>query len=101
MEGEMSQGTYSELVGTATGVRPWREIRAKDVMRWNKSRVLAYADTRGLTVEVHGRNVFIGGGVGKSFRAALVDLLEYEEREGVRGSPQDGEKVSPARRNAR
>ena len=58
----------------------WSEIRSADVVRWNRSRVEEYAALRGLKVEVLGRHVFIGAGVGRSFRSALVDLLQHEER---------------------
>jgi hypothetical protein len=66
--------------------RPWQEISADDVRRWNKSTVLAYAKARGLSVQTYQayegarQFIYIGSGVGDSYRAALIDLLESEDR---------------------
>ena len=75
-------------------LRPW------DVRTWTRTQVLAYCKERGLSVSllpVRGSrdgestwiNIGAGAGTGPSYRAALMDLLRWEECERWRKGAQD------------
>jgi len=72
-------------------ILPWWQVGPAEARCMSKATVLRYAKARGIKVEVRKKIfskktfIWIGAGAGPSYRAALVDLLEYEEEREARG----------------
>lgn len=59
----------------------WSKVTVEQARQMRKADVEVYAKSRGLIVRKVGNTAWVGVGFGRSYRAALVDLLEHEAGE--------------------